>query len=197
MIGALVLAAATALAVESWPHEDVDLGRIYSAPNGSGAMVLVAKADAQIDGLQDWFLPRVEMLAGFGVEMQASGEPVSPDGAMVRVVTLAAADAPLLDASAMVYESPGGTQMIVTLAPAGQANSDAEAFLAAHLAAGDGWTGEAWDKTPRAAPNDPSLNCRLEQTPSVVWRLERACEGAACRLVPETDMVLLDRTVYR
>jgi hypothetical protein len=209
-LAAIIGLAGHALAggVDTWPSRDVDLGRIYTAPDGWSAMVLVSRVHAYPNVLDEWFGPRVEALAGEGVSFETQ-MPVErlPGGAMQQWLTLGE-NAPPTEVVVTAYETPAGNQMLVTIwrADGPPEGRDAmAAFVASHVAAGDVWMGEAWSKAEPLPPLDMTgLDCRMEQQPSVVWVINWECKvecfemcESACGLAPISDMTLIDAEVCR
>lgn len=208
MLAILTLAGqAWAGGVESWPSRDVDLGRIYTAPDGWSAVVLVTTVHAYAAPLEEWFEPRVVALPGEGLTADASRVERLPSGAIQQRLILGG-NAPPTDVVVTAYETPAGNQMLVTVFRtdgAADRGEEAAAYVAAHVAASDVWTGEGWQKATPLAPMDTTgLECRMEQQPSVVWVINWACRvecpqmcEAACGLEPTSAMTLIDAQVCR
>jgi hypothetical protein len=202
-IAALVGLVGQALAggVETWPSRDVDLGRIYTAPDGWSAMVLVSRVHAYPDRVEDWFAPRVAALAGRDVTASTAAIERLPGGALRQRVTLTASGILPADVIVTAYATQAGNQMLVEM---GQSDG-ATAYVADHVARQDVWTGEVWAQAEPLPPVDVTgLECRMEQQPSVVWVIDSVCKvdcadmcQESCRLEPTSAMTLIDAEVCR
>lgn len=209
-ITALVGLVGQALAggVETWPSRDVDLGRIYTAPDGWSAMVLVSRVHAYPDRLEDWFAPRAEALPGNGVTTESLiAVERLPGGAIQQRLTLGES-APPTEVVVTAYATPAGNQMLVTIWRADgppESRDQVAAYVAAHVATADVWTGETWSPADPLPPFDMTgQECRMEQQPSVVWVINWECKvecfemcETACGLAPTSEMTLIDAEVCR
>lgn len=194
--------------VETWPSRDVDLGRIYTTPDGWSAMVLVSRVHAYPDRLEDWFAPRVEALPGDGLTTVSLIAVERLSGGAIQQRLMLGENAPPTEVVVTAYATPAGNQMLVTIwrADGTPEGGDAvAAYVAAHVAAADVWTGEGWSRVAPLPPFDMTgLECRMEQQPSVVWVINWTCTvecalmcQEACRLTPTSDMTLIDAEVCR
>lgn len=193
--------------VEIWPSRDVDLGRIYTAPDGWSAMVLVTRVHSYAPELEDWFAPRVAALTGEGLTASMAAIERLPGGAIQQRLILGES-APPTQVVATAYATPAGNQMLITIAredgAAGRADEAAD-YVAAHVATADVWAGDGWSPAVPLPPFEKAgLDCRLEQQPSVVWVIDWACKvecaqmcETACSLEPSSAMTLIDAEVCR
>jgi len=187
--------------VDDWPSRDVDLGRIYTAPDGWSAMVLVTRVHAYAPELEEWFAPRAAALVGKNVTASAAAIERLPDGAIRQRVTLTASGIIPMDVVVTAYVTRAGNQMLVEV---GQSD-EATAYVAEHVGRQDVWTGEAWAKAEPLPPFDMTgLECRMEQQPSVVWVINSVCAvdcaamcQESCGLEPASAMTLIDAEVCR
>ena len=208
-IAAMLGLAGQALAggVETWPSRDVDIGRIYTAPDGWSAMVLVARVQAYGPELENWFAPRVEALVGEGLTASASAIERLRGGAVQQRLALGDS-APPTQVVVTAYATSEGNQMLVTIwREDGEAarGGEAAAYVAAHVGKADVWKGDAWGRPASLPPEDiTGLECRMEQQPSVVWVIDWSCKvecpqmcEAVCGLTPASTMALIDAEVCR
>ncbi len=191
---ALAALAGSATAADvTWPGRDVDLGRILTAPEAEDAYVLVSGVHAYAAPLEEWFAPRVDVLAGEGVTASPGPLERLPGDVLQQRVTLSGDSIPDTDVVVTAYATPAGNQMLVSIG----SSREAAAYVASHAAAQDVWIGERWEAaTPLPPQDNTEFECRMEQQPSVVWVVDRMCE-VTCALEPASAMVLIDAEVCR
>lgn len=183
---------AGAAGVESWPSQDLDQGRIYAAPDG--ATVLVSRPYAYAPPLGDWLEPRIVALAGEGVTLERRKLKRLGDAALTEELAARLENGAVIPLAVTAYATPAGHELLVAIRP----SAATEAYIAAHVKAGDVWIGDHWEAAVPVTPMDTNgLECRPEQVPSVVWVLDSVYSGETCNLTPKSDMILIEQDVCR